>query len=135
MNAFIECVTVSSCFLCPSIRNSFLSFLWSFINLLRNNISKDRRFLELFYGSSATYVAFLRYWFLRLNIWFSWNLMATFLFLADKRNKGPFNIIHWVIWHTINKATGKLFKFTRSSALIKDSFRKNIVVVELRMIL
>ena len=67
-----------------------LQHFWKMMSIYtfsRNRpIRNNKQFFKLLYPS---YVAFVRYWFLRLNIWFSLNLQATFLFLVNKRNKGP----------------------------------------------
>ena len=123
----------------------YLSFLQSFINMLRNNIRINKRFLGLLLDFSATYVAFLEYWFLRLEVWFfvesdgnlSIPLFLSILISLSADKNIVQSIKHWVIWHTISKVTGKIYtiKFTRASVLIKDSFRESTEVDELKMIL
>ena len=44
------------------------------------------------------------------------------------------NTIHCVVWRTINKVTVKIIRFTQSLALMKDSLRESVGVVELKMI-
>ena len=68
----------------------------------------------------VTYAASLWYRFPIFNIWFLWKVMATLVYLIYKR----------IIWVTV-----KIFKFKRSLALMKNSFRKSILVVKLKMIL
>ena len=83
--------------------------------------------------SRANYVASPWYWFRYLIFGFRGMLWQSFYPLIDKRTKGPlllrrqkhctFSTIHCVIWHTINKALAKIYKFAWSLTLMKDSFR------------
>ena len=67
-----------------------------------------------------------------------------FLSLADKRIEGflflrrekhcTANTIHYMVWHTVKKTTVKIIGFTRSLALMKNSFRGRVGVVKLKMI-
>ena len=82
-------------------------------------------------------------WFPRFNLSFSWNVMETLLTLVDKRTEGPLflrrlkhctvNTIKCVIWHSINKATVKIFKFTWSMAPMKDSFKESLRIADLKI--
>ena len=67
--------------------------------------------------------------------------MAIFLSLDDKRTKGslfPCKTKQFIVSSDIpavNKATEKIFKFTRSLELMKDSLSESVGVVKLKMIL
>ena len=57
-----------------------------------------------------------------------------FLHIWKHSNTMQHNTTNCVVWHTLSKATVKIFRFTQYLALMKHSFRESLGVAELKMV-